>query len=117
MVKKITIDTLAVMIKRGFDDVDKRFDDVDKRFDGIDGRLMKLESDTDYLKARVTEIGRTLEEHGELLDEHSEELRWLHKKIDEIIGSGSKKAITYKEFSALVSRVSSLERKIAASIR
>lgn len=48
--KKITIETLAVMINHGFEgvgkqfeDVDKRFDDVAKRFDAVDARLDHIE--------------------------------------------------------------------------
>jgi len=41
--KKITIDTLAVMINRGFEGVDKRFDGVDQRFDAVDARLDRIE--------------------------------------------------------------------------
>jgi hypothetical protein len=52
---KITIDTLAgmmktsfeyleKMIKNGFEGVDKRFEEVDKRFDTIEIRLEKLEN-------------------------------------------------------------------------
>jgi archaellum component FlaC len=41
--KNITIDDLAVMVKKGFDGVDKRFDGVDKRFDGVDDRLERIE--------------------------------------------------------------------------
>ncbi len=45
----ITIDDLARMIKKGFDEtagkdeVNKRFDNVDKRFDIIEERLDKIE--------------------------------------------------------------------------
>jgi hypothetical protein len=31
--KNITIDDLALMMKKGFDSVDERFDRVDKRFE------------------------------------------------------------------------------------
>jgi len=54
--KNITIEDLAGMIKRGFDEtatktemnqrfeeIDERFDKVDKRFDKIDDRLEKIE--------------------------------------------------------------------------
>jgi len=48
MVKKMTIDDLAGMVKRGFDDaarsVNKCFDDVHKRCDGIDKRLDRIEN-------------------------------------------------------------------------
>ena len=33
MSKKITLENLAGMIKKGFDGVDKKFDGVDKKFD------------------------------------------------------------------------------------
>ena len=50
MVKKMTIDDLAAMVKRGFDEtaketvVDKRFYEVDKRFDEVDKRLDRIEN-------------------------------------------------------------------------
>jgi hypothetical protein len=40
--KKITIDDLAVMIKKGFDETAKQTD-VDKRFDKIETRLDRIE--------------------------------------------------------------------------
>lgn len=49
--KEITIDELAMMVQRGFEDVTtkfdtvgKRFDAVDKRLDGIDIRLNRIEN-------------------------------------------------------------------------
>lgn len=48
--KNITMDDLAVMVKKGFDGVDTRFNGVDlrfnkvdKRFDNIEGRFDKIE--------------------------------------------------------------------------
>lgn len=45
--KKVTIDELAAMIKKGFDGVDKRFDafteHVDKRFDEVNDHFEKIE--------------------------------------------------------------------------
>ena len=40
--EKITIDGLAVMIKKGFDETAKKTD-VDKRFDRIESRLDRIE--------------------------------------------------------------------------
>ncbi len=51
MAKKITIDDLAIMVQKGFEetakkaDIDKRFDEVDKRFDRIENILLKQHSD------------------------------------------------------------------------
>jgi len=61
MEQKITIEELAVMIKRGFDetakkiDVDKRFESMDKRFDGVDRRL-------DHIDARLNTIEHDIQE-------------------------------------------------------
>src|SRR3989344_4113018 len=47
MVKKVVFDSqeeLAMMVKRGFDAVDKKFEDVDKRFEDVDKRFIDLES-------------------------------------------------------------------------
>jgi archaellum component FlaC len=47
--RKVTIDTLAAMIQRGFGemakkhDMDRRFDAVEKRFDGVDDRFDRIE--------------------------------------------------------------------------
>ena len=45
--RRITIDDLAAMIKKGFDGVDKRFADltehVDKRFEDVNDHFEKIE--------------------------------------------------------------------------
>ncbi len=63
MVKKITLEDLARMVKRGFDvvddrfeQVDKRFEQIDKRFEHIDARFTEVESKIDYLTISITEI-------------------------------------------------------------
>lgn len=122
--KKTTNEDLTVMVQKGFIEVDKRFEDlavmvqkgfreVDKRFTGIEGRLINIESDVSYLKSRVMEIGITLGHHEEILEEHSDELRFLHRKINELTDPRNKKhAITYEEFIKLESRVNAFEKKI-----
>ena len=61
MKKKVTIDDLAGMVKRGFDDthayMNKRFDDIDKRFDRIENFLLKRhEEEIEQLKVRMRYI-------------------------------------------------------------
>jgi len=56
--KNITIDDLAIMVKKGFDGVDLRFDKVDESFDKIEKliltdhkrRLEKLEEEMKELR-------------------------------------------------------------------
>jgi hypothetical protein len=38
--KNVTIDDLAVMVKKGFDTVDKRFDGIDDRLDRIERLIL-----------------------------------------------------------------------------
>lgn len=61
MSKKITIEDLAGMVKRGFDDthayMNRRFDDMDKRFDRIENLILKRhEEEIEQLKIRVKEL-------------------------------------------------------------
>ncbi|MFA6184011.1 MAG: hypothetical protein WC682_02815 [Parcubacteria group bacterium] len=47
--KEMTIDDLALMVAKGFNDanerMNKRFDQVDKRFEKIESRLKNIEAD------------------------------------------------------------------------
>ncbi len=70
MVKKgITIDGLAVMVQKGFDDVDKRFNEMatksemNARFDAVDKRFDKIEKLilADH-KARIEKLEDELKE-------------------------------------------------------
>jgi hypothetical protein len=46
MAKKITLDDLAAMVKRGFDE-------VNERLDTMDGRLARLEYDVSEIKLKL----------------------------------------------------------------
>lgn len=54
--KNVSLDDLAVMVKRGFDGVDKRFDGVDKKFDGVDKKFDKVEKRLENLEQGQEEI-------------------------------------------------------------
>jgi archaellum component FlaC len=61
--KKITNEVLAKMIKRGFDDHDKRFDDHDKRFEGANKRFDKIDSRFDKIDLK---LGNLEQGHDEI---------------------------------------------------
>ncbi|MFA4890661.1 MAG: hypothetical protein WC587_03500 [Candidatus Paceibacterota bacterium] len=90
MAKKITIEDLALMVQRGFDetakkfdetakkagvdksfdDVNKRFDGVDKRFDNIDGQLHEIRKDMSEIRKNVVyrdEFDKLMFEFGDLM--------------------------------------------------
>lgn len=63
-----SIDSIGIMVKRGFDHVDERFEGVDRRFDGVDNKLASInrrlsqavyQPEFNQLEVRVT----TLERH------------------------------------------------------
>lgn len=51
--KETTIDDLALMIGKGFQQVDERFKQIDKRFDQVENRLASLESGQDDIKKQA----------------------------------------------------------------
>jgi len=54
--KKMTIDKLAGMTKRGFDRIDERFDRVDERFEKIDERFENVNARLDVIEGDLKEI-------------------------------------------------------------
>ncbi|MBI2056281.1 MAG: hypothetical protein HYT37_02780 [Candidatus Sungbacteria bacterium] len=110
--KGVTIDELAVMVKAGFDAVDARFEAIDARFDRVDKHFSKLESDIEDLKVRMGAVEQRIGTIEEILEDHSEELRFIHRKINEWTDPrGKKRLITYDEYTKLESRIAELEKK------
>jgi len=70
----MTIDKLAKIIKKGFDDVDKRFDKVDKRFLEQDQKFVDLESLLTEKSASIWLEIKSLRQ----------EIKRLEEKIDKI---------------------------------
>lgn len=57
----ITLNDLALMVKQGFDAVDKRFESVDERFESIDNRLENLEKGQEEIKLRLDNVAYRFE--------------------------------------------------------
>ncbi|MBI4837187.1 MAG: hypothetical protein HY813_02145 [Candidatus Portnoybacteria bacterium] len=53
--KNTTIEDLAIMVKKGFDGVDKKFDGVDKKFDGVDKKFDEAQKDRDGIRREMRE--------------------------------------------------------------
>jgi hypothetical protein len=71
--KKTTIDDLAVMVKKGFDqmvdkatfgvfvdDVHKRFGSVDKRFETVEGDIKHIKNEIGHLKNEVGHLNASM---------------------------------------------------------
>jgi len=87
-IKKVSMDDLAIMIGRGFEDVHNRFKDVDKRFDDLDSRLSN----------RIDDVERNL----------SYKIDGLSNRIDDL----SLNRATREELKILSIRVEKVEKKI-----
>ncbi len=55
------LERLAMMVKQGFDQVDQRFAAVDRRFEGIEGRLDRLEQGQDEVRMRLDQAAYRFE--------------------------------------------------------
>lgn len=84
--KKMTIDDLAVMVAKGFDEVGKRFNEVDKKFDKVDKRLNEVEKGIDEVKENLASTRQ------------------------DVLAMGDRFTLKY-EFHDLSNRVSLLEQK------
>jgi len=61
MPKKITLENLAGMIKRGFDGVDKKFDENTKQHQQIFNRLENLEQGQEEIKLKLDQVAYRFE--------------------------------------------------------
>lgn len=85
----MTLDTLAGMIKAGFDDVHEKFDEVHEKFNKVYDRFSELEQKIDSVEATLrVEIGATREEMrqgsvkiNQLLNSHEERLAALEHEL------------------------------------
>ena len=74
--KIIQLDDLAVMVKDGFDQVDKRFDQVDKQFNHLEKVVDTLEKGQEEIKLRLDNVAYCFE-----LVELQKRVEILEKKI------------------------------------
>jgi len=54
--KNITIDDLALMMKKGFDSVDKRFEQIDKKFELVDKRFDLVDYRMNLIEKRIDKM-------------------------------------------------------------
>jgi len=59
--KGVTIDTLAGMVKKGFDHMDERFNQVDKRLDQHKKRFEDLEQGQEEIKLKLGDVAYRFE--------------------------------------------------------
>ncbi|MBI4708697.1 MAG: hypothetical protein HY764_00640 [Candidatus Portnoybacteria bacterium] len=103
---KKEFNSLAGMVKRGFDAVDKKFEHIDKKFDNIDKKF-------EHVDTRFILLGSKLTEHDKRFD-------ILEKKIDQTWGliDGYVKAQEdfREEFKIMKYKMTQVEKVIKAKL-
>lgn len=75
------IDDLAIITKKGFDDVNSRFGEVNSRFDGVNSRFDGVEERLTDLENGQEQIRNIIFKEMERLDEHGIRIKNLEAKI------------------------------------
>lgn len=70
-------DDFGMMVKKGFDAVDKRFDAVDKRFDGVEQDIKELKQGQENVELKLTNVAYRFE-----LEEVKQRVMILEQKLN-----------------------------------
>ena len=83
---KVAIDDLAVMIQKGFENVDNRFKAVDDRFKAVDDRFKGIDDKFESIENQLTNLEHGQEDIKLRLTEvaHRFELRELAKRVEKL---------------------------------
>ena len=101
MTKEVTNEDLAIMVKKGFDGVDKRFEQVDQRFEQVDKRFEQVDQ-------RFEQIDKRLDKMDDRFDGVDRRLAVIETDVSEI-----RKHFIYRdEFDDLMARVKYIEFKM-----
>ena len=73
---RITLEDLALMVKKGFDSVDRRFSAMDKRFDAMDDRFDAMDKRFDRLESKFDNLEKIV------VKDHASRLVRLERKTE-----------------------------------
>lgn len=91
--KSVTIDDLALMVKKGFDGQNQRFDKIEKRLDGHDKKFILLETNLNILREDFNKVQETVNN--------------LYNRLDKLIAMHEK---TEQENIIIKARLSKIEK-------
>ena len=107
--KKVTIENLAQMIKKGFDEAQEDREGIKGDITGIKGDVKDIKVKLASLERRIIFLEDKATEHSKILAEHSKELR----KIKSLIQKFQKERKVDKEKIVwLEKRINRLEAKV-----
>ena len=82
MARRITIDQLAAMVARGFEDVGRRFGNVGHRFDEVARRFDDVGREFEDVRREMREGFASLRA---VQDDHSHRLDRIERKLDHVV--------------------------------
>jgi len=85
MARRVTLDQLAQMIARGFEDVHRKFESVDRKFESVDRKFEDVHRKLDSHTETLAEHTAILERHSALHADHSHRLDRIERKLDSAI--------------------------------
>ncbi len=135
--KKMTIDDLAIIVKKGFDGVNKKFIGIDKRFIGIDKRFAEQDKKIDDkfenfaimvqrgfreqaentksmfngLEIKVDSLDRSVFNLGQKVDSMDERLKDVEKAVKPLIPTVDLLKINYKNHEARIIKLENFQTK------
>lgn len=118
--KKITLDGLATMVKRGFDSMEQKFDkmfaenkkeheQIFQKLDSLERRVIYIEDVITQQTKEIREIKSILIKHTNMLEKHSKELKEIRKELEVL---QTQKEPLEEKVELLEQRVSQLETQI-----
>ena len=111
--KDITLNDLAIMVKLGFDGVDKRFDGVDKRFDKIEKQVGDNKVQLESISEKFSSLDRRMMYIEDRLTEIVKENKKEFNKVKKILSELKKqKEVSEKQLLILEKRIEKLELKV-----
>jgi predicted nuclease with TOPRIM domain len=107
--KEITLNDLAVMVKGGFDDQERRFDSLENRMEGVENRMEGVENRMEGVENRIGKVEGSLDNLWTQTNKLSGEVNKIKDGQEELkdIVSG----IYHVEIRDLKNRVEILEKK------
>ncbi|MEK9175662.1 MAG: hypothetical protein AAB795_03690 [Patescibacteria group bacterium] len=109
--KKTTIDDLAVMVKHGFDGVDKRFEQVDVRFEQVDVRFEQVDVRFDQIVDTMIDKA-TFGKFAENVDRRFGHLEARMSTMERDVSEIRKHFIYRDEFEDALARLRLVEKKL-----
>ena len=108
--KENDFDTLARLVKDGFERVETRFDEIDKKFENVDGRFEGIDKRFESIDSRFESIDSRLFSIDHTLQDNTRRLESIERKQSGTL-TNLDETVHRSEFKVFAKRVEVLEKK------